>query len=432
MKKINKFLRLLLVSLCGFVLIAADGAQVGMTVQTVNMDNYPTIEVTFSAWDASGLPLKDLKKEDFVIEEVGGGKITPNTLTFAEDASVSVALVLDISSSMKGQPLTDMKSAAARFLDRLGELDQAALVAFSSDVDVQPSVFKSGREIRFTSDFGVIYDAVEDIQAEGGTEIYNALQKAVSMTAKLPQQHRAVLLMSDGRNDPANVGDPEMALSLAKQEGIPVFVIGLGNLIDQNYLTRLAEETGGFAWFTPRSAELAEVFADIAGILKTQYTLTFNSQIEQPMFPYQAKINLQSANQTATYEFSVDQIPEAPSTPPSLTSEHTLTPTLLPSTTDEIPAEGLGIVAAEETSTLVYTPESDQAVQAPLTWMTRNLTWFILGLLGLLAVIVFSLVNHKRKLAAAVSCAKCGYKLDANMSTCPQCGETRKLPTLPN
>ena len=396
--------------------IAATNPLLGFFIESINTDNFPRIDVRLSAWDSSGKALEGLNPTDFQIVENKGNPLQPNSLSIDNDSPLAVALVLDVSGSMQGQALIDAQVAAARFLDRLGTEDQAALIAFSSGVDPDPANLKAQREYSFTHELKVIYDAVEGLEAEGSTELYNALQKAIAMTAQLPEGHRAVLLLSDGMNDPENVGDPEIPLQMAKEMNVPVFVIGLGYNYDQEYLDRLASETGGLVRIAPRSSELAQTFDDIAKLLKTQYVLSYESALTSAGNQVETEFTLNNSGMSASRIVQIEGLDEKISayntqqTQQAVANVSTLEPTVTEPTVPPAPL-------VEEVSPAEEEPQLQQLLGQPWLW---------LGAVGLLAVLSFFLFRRKGK-PVVYRCARCGYKMAEGVNTCPECGETRKM-----
>lgn len=396
--------------------IAATNPSIGFFIESINTDNFPRIDVRLSAWDSSGKTLESLSPSDFQIVENKGNPLQPNSLSVDNDSPLAVALVLDVSGSMQGQALIDAQVAAARFLDRLGTEDQAALIAFSSGVDPDPANLKAQREYSFTHELKVIYDAVEGLEAEGSTELYNALQKAIAMTAQLPEGHRAVLLLSDGMNDPENVGDPEIPLQMAKEMNVPVFVIGLGYNYDQEYLDRLASETGGLVRIAPRSSELAQTFDDIAKLLKTQYVLSYESALTSAGNQVETEFILNNSGMSASRTIQVEGLDEKISayntqqTQQAAANVSTSEPTVTEPTVSLAPL-------VEEVSPAEEEPQLQQLLGQPWLW---------LGAVGLLAVLSFFLFRRKGK-PVVYHCARCGYKMAEGVNTCPECGETRKM-----
>lgn len=419
MKTCNRICAIVIALLALVFTVGATTSTLGFTIESVNIDAFPLIEVRLSAWDSSGEAIKDLRPSNFQIVEDHGSPLQPGSVSIDDDVPLAVALVLDMSGSMQGQALEDAKVAAARFLDRLGPEDQAALVAFSTGVDPNPSNLKAEREYPFTHELKVIYDAVEGLEAEGGTELYNALQKAIAMAAQLPEGHRAVLLLSDGMNDPADAGNPDIPLQMAQKMNVPVYVIGLGYNYDKVYLDRLAAESGGIVRIAPRSSELAQTFDDIADLLKTQYVLLYESSLTEAGPEAQIEITLTNAGASAVKliqvpgldkkisSFMVQQTQEAAPTPRSEpTAEVVVTePTIQP------------ITSLEEEVSFVKDYQLLQLLKQPWLW---------LGAAAGLIVLIYSLTNRKRK-QAVYHCARCGYKLPEGVNTCPECGETRKI-----
>lgn len=372
---------------------------------------FPQVTLRLNAWDASGLPLTGLGPQDFTLSENGGAGFHPEMAQMDTQAPLGVALVLDISGSMNGAPLEDAKAAAARFLDRLQPGDQAALLAFSSPVNPDPAVLDASRELGFSTDLVPIYNRIEGLQSGGNTELYHAVAKAVRLTDALPKGHRAILLLSDGRNEPEDAGDPEEAIQLAREANLPVFVIGLGDQIDSAYLQRLASETGGLFRAAPASSELARLFSETATLLKTQYLLTYQSKLA----PDGLSHNLQVKQGETSASLKFGPLPAAPPATP------TPTPTEVPPTATESPAQA------------VPTPVDFNVSASPLP--SEHMPWWGWPLAAVIALslgLLFAFRPRKRQgtpTLTRLSCASCGYDLTPIDGPCPNCGSTKRLPS---
>jgi len=372
---------------------------------------FPNIELHLSAWDANGLPLTTLQPEDLFIREENGVAFHPEQVQADTQSAVWVALVLDISGSMQGQPLTDARTAAARFLDRLGANDRAALIAFSDPVDVDPQKLNPQRELGFTSQRSALYDTIENLRAGGNTHLYNAVSKAVGLFNDPSSGHRAILVLSDGRNDPETIGDPDQPIRLARQAHIPVFVIGLGKQIDEPYLRRLANETGGLFRAAPSSAELARLFSEMATLLKTQYRLTYQSRMIADGQSHPLEVQLVQGSLKTSAQLQIGPLPK--------------------------------MVATAQTPTIAFPFPTNTLASTPTTASFANVTtsapppatspsskqWIFTLTAGIACVavtILFLLTRRQR--TAPEACARCGYDLTGRPGACPQCGETRRLP----
>jgi uncharacterized protein YegL len=415
----NIFLRKLVagISLAGLLLfqlvpvVSAQNSPDGsgsVFIDSVDLTAFPSVTVEFSAWDANGLPLDGLTPEDVILQENGGAAFHPGTVTADTRAPLQIALVIDVSGSMNGQPLADAKSSAARFLDRLNPGDQAAVVAFSDSVDSNPENLNPKRELALSKDLLPAYNLIDSLQATGGTELYNAITKAVRMMESAPSGHRAVLLLSDGKNDPPTSGDPQEAIDLAKKAHVPVFVIGLGSQIDEPYLRGLAAQTGGLFRAAPASYELGNLFSDMAILLKTRYTLTYPSGLAPDGRSLVLNVALKS--QKSVIETSIESGPLPAASTATETAQSTSTP--LPPTQTAAPAP---------TSTPVSTAVASSASNA---W-----GWVVAIGIALSTVAAAAL---RRKSATKPhpkpeACSKCGFDLTGVSGPCPQCGEPRRL-----
>jgi len=397
---------------CLLVCLAATRAEPGLLVESYDLQGYPKISLRLSAWDLEGLPLVTLDEDNFTIRENQGSPIQPDQVVIDRDAPLSVILVLDTSGSMQGQALIDAKTAAARFLDRLSPGDQAALIAFSDAVNPDPNVLADGRELALTNNLVPMYDLVEGLTAQGGTHLYNALVKAVGMAEALPSGHRAILLLSDGVNEPADVGEPGAPISLPQENNLPIYVIGLGDRIDEPYLRRLASDTGGVFRLAPRSSELAQTFNDMADLLKTQYTLTYTSQAAAAgVKAIDLEVTMKVLDSEVSQALRLENLPLMPTqTPLPMPTITPLPPTPIPTAVVIVP---------------VATPQPPTGLQALLALMPWY-AWMGILLLLLAGLLIF-LLRVLRRSREVEKCANCGYILKNSEGPCLQCGDTRRI-----
>ncbi len=152
---------------------------------------------------------------------------------------LNLCLVLDRSTSMNGQRLESVKSAANMIVNELAEGDVFSLIVFSDRAEV---VWPASH----VSDKRIVAAMSERIGAYGGTEIFQGLE------AGLQEIRRAVLgnftnhliLLTDGHT----YGDNEACLDLARQaaiDGIQFSCFGLGPDWNDRFLDQLASLSGG-------------------------------------------------------------------------------------------------------------------------------------------------------------------------------------------
>jgi len=161
-------------------------------------------------------------------------------------APVELALVFDVSGSMHGRPLEDVKTAATSLVDRLDESDRVAVIAYSSDARVvQPLVAASdeGRQ--------QIRQAIINLKADGGTNIEAGWTLGRQALQGSEATIRRVVLLSDGQ---ANEGITDIHIlarmsSSTMEAGITTTSLGVGLDYNEDLLQRMARGGGGNYYF---------------------------------------------------------------------------------------------------------------------------------------------------------------------------------------
>jgi Ca-activated chloride channel family protein len=238
-----------------------------------------TLSVTVT--DGARRYLTDLAQEDFVVLEDGRRQ----QLTFFQKTGLPLALamLLDTSASME-ESLAFAQNAAIGFANQLGPADTATVISFDSSVRVlQP----------FTHDHEAIERAIRHTAAGGSTVLYNAVYIALKeLNRTQADDHRteprrqAIVLLSDGQDTSSLVAFDEV-LEFAARADTVIYGIGLGVRTSpgaarkpddaQFVLRRLAEQTGGRAFFPQEVKDLTAVYGEIRTELSSQYALAYES-----------------------------------------------------------------------------------------------------------------------------------------------------------
>jgi Ca-activated chloride channel homolog len=144
----------------------------------------------------------------------------------------------------------------------------------------------------FTSDVGALDAAIRGTTAGGSTALFNAVYIALKALTKLPQhddqqlpRRRAIVVLSDGE-DTSSLVDFADVQDLASRSDAVIYSIGLGQEQQgrpggpqdgEFILRRLAEQSGGRAFFPKEARELNGIYADIREELSRQYSLAYES-----------------------------------------------------------------------------------------------------------------------------------------------------------
>jgi VWFA-related protein len=265
---------------------AAGSGELAVDIASLDTSKPGEVVAVVSVVDASGRPVVGLTKDNFVARIGGlptsaGGESAPGggqagspvsisqvAAAVNSDIGVAVVLAVDVSGSMKGDPLVQAREAARAFVEGLAPIDSVALVTFSDGVTPV---------LNFTTDRGAVFAALDSLQAVGNTALYQAASVSAFVAASAQTQRKAVILLSDGVDfGNRSAVSREASLTQAAATGIPFFTIGLGSDIDRAYLQALAQGAGGRFLETPTGQGLSELYRAIGDFLRSQYVVTLS------------------------------------------------------------------------------------------------------------------------------------------------------------
>jgi len=232
------------------------------------------VNVVFTVTDRHGKLVTDLKQGDFHF--VDDNKPATEIRSFHAETNLplQVGLLIDASNSVRDRFKFEQESAI-EFLNQTVRrgYDRAMVVGF----DVTPEVTQD-----FTDDSEQLDRGVRALRPGGGTALYDALYYACR--DKLLKQgqagatRRAIILLSDGEDNQSHVTREE-AIEMAQRAEAIVYTIstnvsgtkGTGDKV----LERIADATGGRAFFPFQIRDVANDFAEIQAELRSQYAVSY-------------------------------------------------------------------------------------------------------------------------------------------------------------
>ena len=249
-------------------------------ISTVTVNVRLPITVT----EKNGRFVVDLTEEDFEVYE---DKTRQNIVSFKaqSDLPLDVAVLMDTSNSVKPK-LKFEKEAAVSFLETMltSRKDRALFATFDSEVELHQD---------FTNRLDLLTTAIQKVKAQGETRMYDAIyQVCEEKMSASPGRRRAMVIITDGED---TVSDKLLkdATELAQRTETVVYVISTkaggffgvqGGTVDRKEdkdLKRLAEDTGGRAFFTAEVIELERSFTAIARELRSQYLIAYQPSNEK-------------------------------------------------------------------------------------------------------------------------------------------------------
>jgi VWFA-related protein len=268
-----------------------------VTVNIASLDDsqFPNLTAVVDVRDANALPVAGLSLDNFRAT-VGDEAAQITDLQTAVDANVSLAVVLvvDVSGSMDGDPLTQARTAANEFVSGLSPQDTVAVLTFSDSVSLVQD---------FTSDKGAVTLALDRLQAEGNTALYQAASEAAFKAAASPLPRKVIILLSDGVDyGGKSAVSRDDSIAQARYIGVPVYTIGLGSDIDRDYLSALSQSTRARSLETPTAEGLSQLYAEIGNLLRSQYIVKLSSPIadRSRSLPVALSVTVDGATAAAT------------------------------------------------------------------------------------------------------------------------------------
>jgi Mg-chelatase subunit ChlD len=109
-------------------------------------------------------------------------------------------------------------------------------------------------------------DEIDALEADGLTAIGDTLSAARAQlnaaAAADPTLQQAVFLLTDGEQT-TGTDDPQVVAEAMRDDGIQVFAVPLGELTDTEFLSRIADETGGALLESEDGLELPTLYAEL-------------------------------------------------------------------------------------------------------------------------------------------------------------------------
>lgn len=208
---------------------------------------------------------------------------------------IDIILVLDVSGSMsmphhandERSRIAVAKEEALHFIEQRTN-DALGVVIFGND---------AASRCPLTVDKGMLREIINEIDIGSidheGTVLATAMVTAANRLKSSTARSKIMILLTDGEPS-ENDSDPALAITIAKQLGIKVYTIGIGDnqeimvshpfygmvpfktTLNRSLLTKIAHETGG-QFFEAKSAEDMRAIYDTINRLET-------TKIEAPLF----------------------------------------------------------------------------------------------------------------------------------------------------
>ncbi len=231
------------------------------------------VNVIFTVTDKHGRFVRNMTKEDF---EILDDKKPPQSIESFQsqtDLPLRVGLLVDASNSIRDRFRFEQQAAIEFMASVIRPKDKAFVIGF----DTTPEVTQD-----MTSNPELLANGVRMLRPGGGTALWDAIYYAcrdkLMKTQETSAVRRAIILLTDGADNQSHVTREE-AVEMAQRAEVIIYAISTnvsGNLgRDDKNLEKVAEATGGRAFFPFKIEDVAQKFMEIQDELRSQYQVAY-------------------------------------------------------------------------------------------------------------------------------------------------------------
>jgi Ca-activated chloride channel family protein len=187
-----------------------------------------------------------------------------------DDVPVALGIVIDNSGSMR-EKRDKVNQAVLNLIRASGPRDETFVVNFSQD---------SYLDQDFTSNVGLLQQALQKVSNRGSTALYDAIvASAIHLKNDNRVERKILLVVTDGRDNASQQTLDEAMRHLQGENGPTLYAIGLlGDELqpsDSGALKSLAEVTGGVAYFPKSLDQVDDIARTVARDIHSQYTIAY-------------------------------------------------------------------------------------------------------------------------------------------------------------
>jgi Ca-activated chloride channel family protein len=254
--------------------------------------------IFFTAADKNKRFINSLTAGDIRVLEDGQPQ---EIFTFQQNIELPLSLAILIDTSISEQrTLPDEKAAAQAFLESVvrPNKDEAAVISFTGDITLEQGFTGSIDRLRRAIDRvefvppsgyiggGVVVNGTPPISGTnqslaGSTAVWDAVWATSEELLSTSAEHtrRAIILLTDGDDTSSRMKIHE-AIERAQKVDALIYAIGIGDRytfnVNEGALRKIAEQTGGRAYFPQHERDLRDAFVQIQKDLREQYLVAYS------------------------------------------------------------------------------------------------------------------------------------------------------------
>jgi Ca-activated chloride channel family protein len=178
-----------------------------------------------------------------------------------------LALVVDRSGSMHGEPLDEAMKCVSHIAKHLTRLDDLSIVVYDSRVDVLMPIGPMLSQ-------DAVQSAISQVSCGGTTNLHGGwLAGAEQLEGGSEHSISRVLLLSDGQVNEGlrDQSEIEAQCSAWQAKGITTTTVGLGRNFNEDLMVGMAQAGGGQNYYGQRAEDLFDSFDEELSLLQAMY-----------------------------------------------------------------------------------------------------------------------------------------------------------------
>ena len=250
-----------------FIPQEAKAADLSVTINRTEVDSFPLVINYISVWGEEGKPLAGLTKENFIVRENGAQlnliEVIPMDVE-KEQARTSIALIVDVSSDMKGNRRL-LETIAESIIKGIGQDDEVALIEVGEEAT---------DKVDFTSNGESVIAALELLRYRGKERAtYDGLSLAIRKSMDFLGR-RAIILITGGDQEGGSTRTQEEILAFSQINYVPIYVLDFGR---NEWLSQLALRSGGAYYDARTSSRIVDINQQLKGQSLNQYIVVYQT-----------------------------------------------------------------------------------------------------------------------------------------------------------
>ncbi len=272
-----------------------------LTIDECDTASYPVITCTVLPTEGSGVPSRGLQAgafEAYIDDSLKATDVKIEEFD-AKDVRTDTMLLVDFGMTQGGKAIDSLRQVTRKIVENARDTDNIGFIAVMGAIELgdtlnpplnekQESDFKSVLEGR-----NYIINMVNSLDPKPKTPLYDALCKALILTAKRKVGARAVVVLSDGNDKKASTScEADDPIVRANKDRVPVFAVAVGNDLNAGYMSRLAIQTNGVYLVAGDFDQGAVRYEEVQQILRRRYRVTFTSPLKPDGASHKINIRL--------------------------------------------------------------------------------------------------------------------------------------------